>query len=70
LNQGRRSARPKSTSPSNSVWIPFVRVMAPLRRDGCALGDSATVEKLVARLRATPEWRYVDKEVDIGLSRA
>ncbi len=26
-------------------------------------------EKLVRRLRATPEWRFVDREVDVRLSR-
>lgn len=31
---------------------------------------SADFEKLVVRLRATPEWRYVDREVDIRLTRA
>lgn len=32
--------------------------------------DADGFEVLVARLRATPEWRYVDREVDIRLSRA
>lgn len=31
--------------------------------------DSNHFEELVLRLRATPEWRYVDREVDIRLSR-
>ncbi|MBA7472687.1 hypothetical protein ES707_08019 [subsurface metagenome] len=31
---------------------------------------SADFEKLVVRLRTTPEWRYVDREVDIRLTRA
>lgn len=31
--------------------------------------DSQAFEKLVDRLRATAEWRYVDREVDIRLSR-
>lgn len=31
---------------------------------------SADFERLVARLRASPEWRYVDREVDIRLTRA
>lgn len=31
---------------------------------------SADFERLVERLRASPEWRYVDREVDIRLSRA
>lgn len=35
-----------------------------------APSDSAAFEKLVERLRATPEWRFVDREVDIRLSRA
>jgi chlorite dismutase len=30
---------------------------------------SDAFEELVRRLRATPEWRYVDREVDIRLSR-
>lgn len=30
---------------------------------------SAEFEKLVERLRSTPEWRYVDREVDIRLVR-
>jgi Chlorite dismutase len=30
---------------------------------------SAAFEKLVSRLRFTPEWRYVDREVDIRLAR-
>ena len=32
--------------------------------------DSAAFETLVQRLRATEEWKYVDREVDIRLSRA
>jgi hypothetical protein len=31
--------------------------------------DSAAFERLVDRLRKTPEWRYVDREVDIRLTR-
>ena len=31
--------------------------------------DSNRFEELVMRLRATAEWRYVDWEVDIRLSR-
>jgi hypothetical protein len=31
--------------------------------------DADRFEELVARLRATPEWRYVEREVDIRLSR-
>lgn len=31
--------------------------------------DAAAFETLVGRLRATPEWSYVDREVDIRLSR-
>jgi len=34
-----------------------------------APADAAGFEDLVRRLRATPEWRYVDREVDIRLSR-
>lgn len=34
-----------------------------------APGDADAFEELVARLRATEEWRYVDREVDIRLSR-
>jgi hypothetical protein len=30
--------------------------------------DSAALEELVQYLRATPEWQFVDREVDIGLS--
>ena len=32
-------------------------------------GDANAFEELVRRLRQTPEWRYVDREVDIRLSR-
>ncbi len=32
--------------------------------------DSASFENLVARLRGTAEWAFVDREVDIRLSRA
>ena len=31
--------------------------------------DTGAFEELVARLRATREWRYVDREVDIRLTR-
>ena len=31
--------------------------------------DAGAFEDLVATLRASPEWRYVDREVDIRLSR-
>ena len=31
--------------------------------------DSAAFEELVAQLRSTPEWRFVEREVDIRLSR-
>jgi len=34
-----------------------------------APADAAAFEELVARLRQTEEWRYVDREVDIRLSR-
>ncbi len=32
--------------------------------------DEAAFDDLVARLRATPEWAYVEREVDIRLVRA
>src|SRR5438128_403127 len=35
-----------------------------------APGDASSFEHLVARLRETPEWRYVDREVDIRAERA
>ena len=35
-----------------------------------APADAAAFEDLVARLRQTEEWRYVDREVDVRLSRA
>jgi len=35
----------------------------------CAPEDAAAFETMVSRLRASPEWRYVDREVDIRLSR-
>jgi hypothetical protein len=35
-----------------------------------APADSAAFEELVLALRASPEWKYVDREVDIRLSRA
>ena len=31
--------------------------------------DAPAFEQLLARLRATPEWQYVDREVDIRLAR-
>jgi len=31
--------------------------------------DADAFEELVGRLRATEEWAYVDREVDIRLSR-
>jgi chlorite dismutase len=34
-----------------------------------APSDSAAFEKLVSELRATEEWKYVDREVDIRLER-
>jgi chlorite dismutase len=34
-----------------------------------APSDSAAFEDLVAALRASPEWQYVDREVDIRLTR-
>lgn len=34
-----------------------------------APGDEAAFEALVARLRASEEWRYVEREVDIRLGR-
>lgn len=35
-----------------------------------APGDAAAFEELVRRLRGSPEWAYVDREVDIRLVRA
>lgn len=70
MNRGRRSARLNFTTSSNRAWIAFAGVMARLRRDGCAPGDSAACEKLVERPRATPQWRFADGEVDIRFSRA
>ncbi len=35
-----------------------------------APSDSAAFEELVHALRASPEWEYVDREVDIRLTRA
>ncbi len=35
-----------------------------------APSDSAAFEELVQALRASPEWAYVDREVDIRLTRA
>ncbi len=35
-----------------------------------AMEDSAAFEDLVAALRATEEWKYVDREIDIRLIRA
>lgn len=35
-----------------------------------APSDSAAFEELVQALRASPEWEYVDREVDIRLARA
>ena len=35
-----------------------------------APSDSAAFEELVQALRASPEWKYVDREVDIRLARA
>ena len=34
-----------------------------------APADAAAFEELVALLRLTEEWRYVDREVDIRLTR-
>jgi hypothetical protein len=34
-----------------------------------ALEDATAFEELVSRLRATPEWEYVEREVDIRLAR-
>ncbi len=33
-----------------------------------ALGDAAAFEELVEQLRATEEWRYVEREVDVRLA--
>ncbi|MGL4512526.1 MAG: hypothetical protein ACRCT8_05495 [Lacipirellulaceae bacterium] len=35
-----------------------------------APGDTAAFDDLVAALRASPEWGYVDREVDLRLVRA
>lgn len=35
-----------------------------------APGHAADFEAMVARLRASPEWRYVEREVDVRLTRA
>jgi hypothetical protein len=35
-----------------------------------APADADRFEELVRRLRATEEWRYVDREIDIRLRRA
>ena len=35
-----------------------------------AVEDAAPFEALVARLRATPEWSFVEREVDVRLERA
>lgn len=34
-----------------------------------APADAAAFEELVAQLRATPEWRYVEREIDLRLER-
>ena len=34
-----------------------------------APGDSSGFDDLLRRLRATPEWRYVSREVEIRLER-
>ena len=34
-----------------------------------APGDSEAFEELVGALRATEEWRYVEREVDVRLER-
>jgi hypothetical protein len=34
-----------------------------------ALSDSAAFDELVAELRATEEWAYVDREIDIRVVR-
>jgi chlorite dismutase len=35
-----------------------------------APADEAAFDDLVAELRASPEWRYVDREVDLRLERS
>jgi chlorite dismutase len=34
-----------------------------------APGNEAAFDRLLARLRSTPEWRYVDREVEVRLTR-
>ena len=35
-----------------------------------AADDEAQFDHMLERLRATPEWRYVDREVEVRLTRA
>ncbi len=70
------SRRAPTTSPSG--WSTSRRSPA-----GCDLGeafdfliwfeyapqDAPAFEDLVSRLRATPEWDYVEREIDVRLAR-
>lgn len=84
LAQDERRAIFEETSRHTAIGLDYLPGVARRLHHGRELGEpfdfltwfefalehAAAFETLVARLRETEEWRYVDREVDIRLSRA
>ena len=83
LAQDERRAILEETSRHIAIGLEYLPAVARRLHHGRELGepfdfltwfeyapaDAAAFEELVARLRATPEWGFVDREVDLRLSR-
>lgn len=83
LAQDERRAILEEQSRHIAIGLEYLPTIARRLHHGRDLGEpfdfltwfeyapahSADFETLVARLRSTPEWRYVEREVDIRLSR-
>jgi chlorite dismutase len=83
LSQDQRRAVFEESSHHISIGLEYLPAVARRLHHGRDLGEpfdfltwfefapehSAAFEDLVVRLRATEEWRYVEREVDIRLSR-
>jgi chlorite dismutase len=83
LSQDQRRAILEETSHHIAIGLEYLPAVARRLHHGRDLGesfhfltwfefapeDAIGFEELVARLRATPEWSYVTREVDIRLTR-
>jgi len=83
LAQDERRAIFEETSQHTAIGLEYLPAIARRLHHSRDLGEpfdfltwfefapehAAAFDKLVARLRATPEWKYVEREVDIRLTR-